>query len=149
MRNRTLAALGAMAVVMLVELWAPALVGAQAPSVTATFKAAAIDPEAAIKAAADAAKAAPATANWVPPRTAWGDPDLQGHYLSLSYTPLERPAALAGKASYTEEEAIAAFRKAVEADAEVDPRTVHYEHRQRCAGSRTRSSRAEEVKVAN
>jgi hypothetical protein len=116
-----------MAVVMLVELWAPALVGAQAPSVTATFKATAIDPEAAIKAAADAAKAAPATANWVPPRTAWGDPDLQGHYLSLSYTPLERPAALAGKASYTEEEAIAAFRKAVEADAEVDPRTVHYD----------------------
>jgi hypothetical protein len=47
--------------------------------------------------------------------------------LSLSYTPLERPADLAGKPFYTEQEAIAAFRKAVEADAEVDPRTVHYD----------------------
>jgi len=127
MRKRILAALGAVTLVMVVESWAPVLVAAQAPSGTATFKATAIDTEAAIKAAADAAKAAAATVNWAPPRTAWGDPDLQGYYLSLSYTPLERPVELAGKPFYTEEEAVAAFRKAVEADAEVDPRTVHYD----------------------
>src|SRR5262249_51154159 len=62
-----------------------------------------------------------------PPRTAWGDPDLQGYWLTATYTPLQRPPELAGKAFYTEEEALAAFKKAVESDAEVDPRTVHYD----------------------
>ncbi|PYS16888.1 MAG: hypothetical protein DMG15_00825 [Acidobacteria bacterium] len=124
MRTRTLRIWGALALFMAL----PLIVLAQAPSGTATFKATAVDPEAAIKAAADAAKAAAAAAaNWRPPRTSWGDPDLQGFYLSLSYTPLERPPELRGKPFYTEEEAIAAFRKAVEADAEVDPRTVHYD----------------------
>ena len=66
--------------------------------------------------------------NWTPPRTPWGDPDLQGYYFyHSSYTPLERPAALGDKAFYTEEEALAAFKKAVETDAEVDPRVVHYD----------------------
>ena len=78
---------------------------------------------------ADAAKAAAAaTKNWTPPRTPWGDPDLQGYYFNhSSYTPLERPVALGDKAFYTEEEALAAFKKAVETDAEVDPRVVHYD----------------------
>jgi hypothetical protein len=48
-------------------------------------------------------------------------------YLTATYTPLQRPAALANKALYTEEEAVAEFKRAVEADAEVDPRTVHYD----------------------
>src|SRR5256885_10260846 len=51
--------------------------------------------------------------SWTPPRTPWGDPDLRGYYLNLSYTPLQRPQALAGKAMYTTEEAIEAFKKAV------------------------------------
>ena len=101
--------------------------GAQAPSGTKSFDPATTNTDAAIKAATDAARAAAAAANWTPPRTPWGDPDLQGYYLNLSYTPLERPAELAGKPFYTEQEAIAAFKKAVEADAEVDPRTVHYD----------------------
>ena len=101
---------------------------AQAPSGTRSFDPTITNTDAAVKAAADAAKAAAAArANWSPPRTPWGDPDLRGYWLSLSYTPLERPAALAGKAFYTEQEALAAFKKAVEADAEVDPRTVHYD----------------------
>ena len=68
-----------------------------------------------------------APSGWTPPRTPWGDPDLRGYWLSLSYTPLERPAALADKPLYTKEEAINAFRKAVAVDAEVDPTTVHYD----------------------
>ena len=41
------------------------------------------------------------------PRTAWGDPDLQGQWNSQTSTPLERPlaGALAGKDSITDEEA--------------------------------------------
>lgn len=101
---------------------------AQAPSGTRSFDPTVTNTDAAIKAAADAAKtAAEARANWRAPRTPWGDPDLRGYYLSLSYTPLERPAELAGKPFYTEQEALAAFKKAVEEDAEVDPRTVHYD----------------------
>jgi hypothetical protein len=53
--------------------------------------------------------------------------DLRGYFLNLSYTPLERPRELGDKAFYTPDEALAAFRKAVEEDAEVDPRTVHYD----------------------
>ena len=125
MRARVLVALTA--VVMVVALWAPALV-AQAPSGTRSFDPTVTDTEAAIKAAAEAARAAAAAgANWAPPRTPWGDPDISGYYLLATYTPLERPKELAAKPFYTEQEAIAAFRKAVESDAEVDPRTVHYD----------------------
>lgn len=127
MRIRAVVALAAATLVTVVTLCAPALVAGQATSGTATFDPTTTNTEAAIKAAAEAAKAAAATANWTPPRTPWGDPDLQGYYLNLSYTPLERPAALAGKIFYTEEEALAAFRKAVEADAQAEPGTVHYE----------------------
>ena len=61
------------------------------------------------------------------PRTPWGDPDLQGYWLNVSYTPLERPDDLAGKPLYTIEEAIEAFQRRVLADASVDPATVHYD----------------------
>jgi hypothetical protein len=126
MRPRILTSLAA-ALLLAYGLWAASL-AAQTPSGTKSFDPTATNTEAAIKAAADAARtAAAARANWTPPRTPWGDPDLRGYYLSLSYTPLERPAALADKPFYTEQEAIAAFRKAVESDAEVDPRTVHYD----------------------
>jgi len=127
MRARVLVPLGAVTLVMAVMLWAPVLF-AQAPSGTKSFDQTATDPEAAIKAGAEAAKAAAAAAaNWTPPRTPWGEPDLHGYWLNLSYTPLERPGALKGKEFYTEQEALAAFKRAVEQDAEVDPRTVHYD----------------------
>jgi hypothetical protein len=39
------------------------------------------------------------------PVTAWGDPDLQGTWSYASLTPLERPAAVAGREFFTREEA--------------------------------------------
>jgi hypothetical protein len=128
MRHRALGPLAAVTLVMVVGLGSPARVAGQAPSGTKAFDPTAIDTGAAIKAAAEAAKKAAAPKTWTPPRTPWGDPDLQGYYFNhSSYTPLERPAALKDKAFYTEEEALAAFKKAVETDAEVDPRVVHYD----------------------
>jgi hypothetical protein len=129
MRTRFLVTLGvgAFALATAVALY-PLTLRGQTPSGTQSFHPTITNTDAAIKAAADAAKAAEAArASWSAPRTAWGDPDLRGYWLSLSYTPLERPAELAGKAFYTEEEAIAAFKHAVESDAEVDPREVHYD----------------------
>jgi hypothetical protein len=61
------------------------------------------------------------------PRTPWGAPDLRGYWISGTYTPLERPAALAGKPMYSIQEAIEAFQTAVLRDASVDPATVHYD----------------------
>jgi hypothetical protein len=125
MRNRTLVLLSAP---LLVVVLCAAVVIAQAPSGTRTFHPTTTNTDAAITAAADAARASQAArGTWKAPRTPWGDPDLRGYWLSLSYTPLQRPAELADKPMYTEQEAIAAFKKAVEADAEVDPREVHYD----------------------
>ena len=45
------------------------------------------------------------------PMTPWGEPDLQGTYTNQTLTPLERPAGLGAKASYTKEEADAIERQ--------------------------------------
>ena len=42
--------------------------------------------------------------SWKPPRTADGQPDLQGVWLNISATPLERPKALEGRPSLTDAE---------------------------------------------
>jgi hypothetical protein len=47
---------------------------------------------------------------WTPPRTEWGDPDLQGVWNFATLTPLERPKELAAKEVLTGEEA-AEFEK--------------------------------------
>ena len=124
MRRTKLRISCAATLVVVVGVWV-AVVMAQAPSGSVAPTATSTD--AAIKAAAEAAKAAAALKDWTPPRTPWGDPDLRGVWHLATYTPLQRPAELANKPFYTEEEALAAFKKTVEADAEVDPRTVHYD----------------------
>src|SRR5262245_36599156 len=48
---------------------------------------------------------------WTPPRTAWGDPDLEGTWNFATLTPLERPGELTGKETLTNEEAAAFEQK--------------------------------------
>jgi hypothetical protein len=47
-------------------------------------------------------------------KTPWGDPDLQGVWTGSTLTPLERPAALAGKAFLTDAEAAAMEKRATD-----------------------------------
>jgi hypothetical protein len=57
------------------------------------------------------------TAKWTPPRTAWGDPDLQGWFSNLSEdgTPLERPAQFEGrKLEDIKGEELASIKKGVQ-----------------------------------
>ena len=52
------------------------------------------------------------TKEWVPPRIAGGQPDLQGVWLNNKATPLERPKALEGKPFLTDEEVADLKRRA-------------------------------------
>ena len=61
------------------------------------------------------------------PRTPWGDPDLRGYWLNVTYSPLQRPDDLVDQPLYTIEEAIEVFQRRVLRDASVDPATVHYD----------------------
>src|SRR5262245_40951569 len=53
-----------------------------------------------------------APAKWTPPLGPDGHPDLQGVWLNSSATPLERPPALAGKQTLTNEEVAELRRRA-------------------------------------
>jgi hypothetical protein len=44
---------------------------------------------------------------WTPPRTPWGEPDLQGVWSYATLTPLERPSNQAGRTTLTDEEVAA------------------------------------------
>jgi len=63
--------------------------------------------------ATTAAKAAPKRGG-TPPRTLWGEPDLQGVWDFATITPLERPRELAGKEILTEKEAAEFERETLE-----------------------------------
>jgi hypothetical protein len=65
----------------------------------------AFPPSAAAGQAAEQKSKAPArTKAWTPPRTPWGEPDLQGIYSNRTITPFERPDEFAGKETLTEQE---------------------------------------------
>ena len=53
------------------------------------------------------------------PRTAWGDPDLQGIWNNATLTPLQRPADLADRAFLTEEEAAGLAQSTVQRNADL------------------------------
>jgi len=56
-------------------------------------------------------KAAGAVNRWTQPRTAWGDPDLQGIWNNSTVTELERPQDLSGKQVLADDEAAALEKK--------------------------------------
>ena len=66
---------------------------------------------------------APTGKNWAPPKTPWGDPDLQGIYTSddLMDTPIERPVEFGNRLYFTEkelQEAAAKLERRAKADLE-------------------------------
>ncbi len=42
--------------------------------------------------------------NWTPPKTPWGDPDLQGQWPATANIPMQRPANLGNRAELTDAE---------------------------------------------
>src|SRR5438094_7128525 len=73
------------------------------------------------------------TKSWIAPRTADGQPDLQGFWTNTTYTPLERPKNI-NKPFFTEEEALEIAKKAAADEGEqTEPGTiadVHYDFTQ-------------------
>jgi hypothetical protein len=126
MRNRMLWLPSALTLALVVAM-SMTVVVAQAPSTKKALPPTTTNTDVAIKASADAFKKSVDLKNYTVPKKSWGEPDLSGVWLTATYTRLQRPTELGDKEFYTEEEAIAEYKKAAESDAEVDPRTVHYD----------------------
>src|SRR5258706_920597 len=69
-----------------------------------------------------AAPASGQTKTWTPPRTPYGEQDLQGSWTNATVTPFERPTELSGKQVLSEEEA-AEFEKRTNQARDADRRT--------------------------
>ncbi|HTA41311.1 MAG TPA: hypothetical protein VK789_02620 [Bryobacteraceae bacterium] len=61
-------------------------------------------------------------------RTPDGHPDFQGYWTNAGFTPLERPANLAGKEFFTEEEAIAFQKQAIQKENSQAADDIHYDN---------------------
>jgi hypothetical protein len=67
-------------------------------------------------------------ATWTPPRTPEGQPDLRGYWTNATFTPLERPADLAGKEFLTEAEAAAYEKKRLLLEESQAKDDIHYDN---------------------
>jgi hypothetical protein len=65
---------------------------------------------------------------WTPPRAADGHPSLEGYWTNASFTPLERPAALASKEFFTEAEAAAWQKQRIEKENSQAKDDIHYDN---------------------
>src|SRR5712692_7962329 len=52
----------------------------------------------------NAAPAANAVKTWTPPKTPWGDPDIQGTWPGNMGVPMQRPVAMGARTTLTDEE---------------------------------------------
>ena len=75
----------------------------------------------------------PSAARYEPPRTSWGQPDLQGIWNNVTATPLQRPAEFKDKAFLTKEEAAEFAARAAQREADGESRPTA----QQTAGQRT------------
>jgi hypothetical protein len=76
----------------------------------------------------DSTSAKPAAkSTWTPTRTPDGQPDLQGYWTNATFTPLERPAAFAGKEFFTPEEAAGYEKQRIDAFLAQPADNVHYD----------------------
>ena len=99
MSDRLLASIGVLAAVNVVLLLAPGPVAGQRPI------------------------AAAKTSAGTPPRTPWGEPDLQAIWDFATITPMERPKEHAGKEVLTAEEAAELEKQAAQRRVDRPPRT--------------------------
>ena len=98
MKHRLFASLGILALVTAIVSVAPVFVAAQAQSA----------------APAKAPAKAPAAKPWTISRTPDGQPDLQGYWTLLSFTPLERPVKYGTREFFTDEETAAFYKAGVD-----------------------------------
>ena len=96
MSHQGLVSIGALVVVIGVVGLAPVLVAGQAPTGVG-------DP-------------------WTPPRTPWGDPDIQGMWNTQTATPLERPGAFGEREFLSETDVAVLNEKAAESRDDTPPR---------------------------
>jgi hypothetical protein len=69
----------------------------------------------------------PATTTRTPPRTSASPPDLQGYWTNDTFTPLERPAALAGKEFFTPAEAASELKQRLDRYLAQPKDDIHYD----------------------